>query len=148
MFHVKYSGQFLTAFNLLQEAMKKDVHWDSNFKHSDTIAIFKGDTFLGILTNNGILKWLTLVSTVSSIDLSSSRVSDLIELDDKDSSYIIVVRKYPLHQIEEKMTELVNQKCYSKLIILITPNGYIKSREAIIGIITPVDMPWVLEYLR
>lgn len=75
-------------------------------------------------------------------------MSDLIELDDKDSSYIIVVRKYPLHQIEEKMTELVNQKCYSKLIILITPNGYIKSREAIIGIITPVDMLRVLEYLR
>jgi len=46
------------------------------------------------------------------------------------------------------MTELVNQKGDSKLIILITPNGNIKSREDIIGVITPVDMTRVLEFLR
>ncbi|CAD2072395.1 CBS domain-containing protein [Phocicoccus pinnipedialis] len=110
--------------------------------------VFEGNEFLGMLTDNGITKWLTLVSTETFIDLSTYQVRDLIQLDDKDTSYIIVDKNYPLHKVEEKMTELVNRKGYSKLSILITPKGHIKSRDDIIGIITPADMPRVLEYLK
>ncbi len=92
--------------------------------------------------------YLKVMSLLDNKDLSTYIVKELLKLDDKDSSYIIGDSNYPLHQGEEKLSELDNLRCYSRLVILITPRGHIKTPENIIGIITPVDMPRVLEYLR
>lgn len=110
--------------------------------------VFKENEFLGILTDNGVTKWLTSVSIRNSINLSDYSVKDILNRDDKDSSYIIVNHNFSLYEVEKKMTELVNEKGYSKLVILITSYGKITHKEDIIGIITPVDMPKILEYIR
>lgn len=118
--------QFLTEFNLLHEAIKKDL--TDMIQHQDLS--------------------LKVMSLLDNKDLSTYIVKELLKLDDKDSSYIIGDRYYPLHQGEEKMSELDNLRCYSRLVILITPRGHIKTPENIFGIITLADIPRVLEYLR
>ncbi|ULG74262.1 CBS domain-containing protein [Macrococcus brunensis] len=115
--------------------------------HVSQYPVFQGQRLLGILTDNGITNWLSSVRKEAPLDLTKYKVSELLSQDDKGASYEVVKQNMPLYEIEKKMIERINQKGQSKLVLLISKTGTIKQREDIIGIITPGDMPKVMEHL-
>ncbi|WJP97882.1 CBS domain-containing protein [Macrococcus bovicus] len=115
--------------------------------HVSQYPVFQGQRFLGILTDNGITSWLSSVRQENPLDLNKYKVSDLLSKDDKGASYEIIRQDMPLYEIEKKMIERINQKGHSKLVMLISETGVIEHREDITGIITPGDMPKVIEHL-
>ncbi|TDM02223.1 CBS domain-containing protein [Macrococcus carouselicus] len=109
--------------------------------------IFDGQRFLGILTDNGLTNWLASVSTKGTINLMDYRVRDVLPNDEKGASFIIVKNDMPLHEVEQTMIDEINTKGHSKLVILISDSGKVEKPQDILGIITPGDMPKVLEQL-
>ncbi|TDM05202.1 CBS domain-containing protein [Macrococcus lamae] len=107
--------------------------------------VFEGHRFLGILTDNGLSNWLASVADKETINLQEYKVSDILPNDEKGSSYIVVPSDMPLYEVEQTMINEINEKGHSKLVILISKTGKVEKQEDIIGIITPGDMPKIVE---
>ncbi|GGB08930.1 CBS domain-containing protein [Macrococcus hajekii] len=115
--------------------------------HVSQYPVFSGQKFHGILTDNGIANWLAAHMNEELLRLTDYHVKDILPKDEKGSSYLVVREDLPLYEVEHKMMNLINEKGHSKLVILITQTGSINKREDITGIITPGDMPKLIESL-
>ncbi|UTH13895.1 CBS domain-containing protein [Macrococcus equipercicus] len=109
--------------------------------------VFEDREFKGILSDNGITNWLSIVIVDEIVDLSEVKIADVLDKDEEFSSYIIVKNNLPLYEVEKKMLQRINERGHSNLVVLITPLGRLTKKEDIIGIITPWDMPHIVKHL-
>ncbi|MCJ1782334.1 CBS domain-containing protein [Mammaliicoccus sciuri] len=107
--------------------------------------VFENNNFIGMLSDNGISKWLASVTKQELVDLTEINLKEVINQDESRNSFVIVKSNLPLFEVEKSITKKIKEKGYSNIVVLITPLEKIKSKDDIKGIITPWDLPDLFE---
>ncbi|MFI3621134.1 CBS domain-containing protein [Vagococcus fluvialis] len=102
--------------------------------------VFEEGKLKGIVSENGITNFLAKSISDDIISISEILVSDVIELDEKISAYKIINANKSIYDIEE----MFSSNGIANNILLITKDGKVNSKEDFTGVITPWDMPKII----
>lgn len=107
---------------------------DKKFKH---IPVYQKDEFLGLLTANGIMRWLAATVEEETISREITTMDDILKYEKNGNTYRFIASNTPVYEAEEifKNSLLSGHKLEA---LLITRNG--KEDETLTGIITPIDL--------
>ncbi|MFD1030010.1 CBS domain-containing protein [Metaplanococcus flavidus] len=107
---------------------------DKNFKH---IPVYKDGEFSGLLTANGIMRWLAATVEEEVISREITTMDDILKYEKNGNNFRFIASNTPVYEAEEifKNSVVSGHKLEA---ILITRNG--KEDEALTGIITPIDL--------
>jgi predicted transcriptional regulator len=66
--------------------------------------VMDGDEFVGLLTENGITRWLAckIVTSLSLVDFADARVRDLVGNEERRKNFLFVDRKMAMVEVKEK----------------------------------------------
>jgi len=96
--------------------------------------VYEGDCFCGLLTENGITRWLAHhVATLSLVELDDIRIKQVLENEEKRKNYHFVAHD---SRVDDVSHLFVSQEFLEA--VLITQSG--KESEALLGIATRWDM--------
>ncbi|RLQ90384.1 CBS domain-containing protein [Planomicrobium sp. Y74] len=120
------------AEDTLSEVLRKVR--DKNFKH---IPVYHNDEFMGLLTANGIMRWLAATVEEEVISREITTMDDILKYEKNGNTYRFIASNTPVYEAEEvfKNSVLSGHKLEA---LLITRNG--KEDETLTGIITPIDL--------
>lgn len=126
-----------TDSDQLSEALK--IVREKNYSQ---FPVFKDDELVGLVTENGITKYLAHVIEGDLILIEKTSLAEILEADDSVDSYDVIYENKSIYDIEEIFNKQI-QKGNTTFILLITKkaNNQITSKDDIVGIITPWDIP-------
>lgn len=107
---------------------------DKSFKH---IPVYKNGAFIGLLTANGIMRWLAATVEEETISREITTMDDILKYEKAGNTYRFIASNTSVYEAEEifKDSVLSGQKIEA---LLITRYG--KPDERLTGIITPMDL--------
>lgn len=122
------------------------------FKHNNSIAdvlkvirdrdytqfpVYQEEKFIGLLTENGITKWLARNIEEDIISLEETNLIDILEFEEEVDNYIFIEREITVYEAEEIFKDFPYTR--ERLdALLITHSG--KKTESLLGIITTWDI--------
>ena len=107
---------------------------DKNFKH---IPVYKDNEFQGLLTANGIMRWLAATVEEEFISQEITTMADILKYEKNGNTFRFIASNTPVYEAEEIFkNSVVSGRRLEAL--LITRNG--NKDEALTGIITPIDL--------
>lgn len=128
---------------------KKEVE---TFKHNNSIVevlkvirerdytqfpVYKEKKFIGLLTENGITKWLARNIEEDIISLEETNLIDILEFEEEVDNYIFIGKELTVYEVEEIFKDFPHTR--ERLdALLITHSG--KKTESLLGIITTWDI--------
>lgn len=116
-----------------------------NEREYSQFPVFNNDKLVGLISENGITRFLAESVDEDIISIVDTKVKDVINQDEAKDSISIVNSNTLIHDVEE----IFNKKLHegnSIFAILVSSRGRkIETSEDIIGIITPWDLPIILD---
>lgn len=94
--------------------------------------IFDGQTFSGLLTDNGITYWVARHRKRETISLEDVKIRDVLMEDEKKKNYRFVSRKESIFEVDDYFSDPLMEALF------VTENG--KESESLLGIITGWDI--------
>lgn len=110
--------------NVLREVKEKEI---SQFP------IYQENDFIGLLTDNGISKWLSTQIKEDIISISETMVGDIIDRDENKMSYRFISERTSYQEIVNIFSTNYNMSA-----LLVTKNGF--ENQLLLGIITTYDI--------
>jgi predicted transcriptional regulator len=97
--------------------------------------VYKGDEFRGLLTENGITRWLAhhVVDTLSLVELDDIYIEDVLRSEEERKNYQFVPRSMLVDDVSASFASEASLEA-----VLITSNG--KHTEKLLGIVTRWDI--------
>jgi predicted transcriptional regulator len=120
----------LSVVNSLADALK--IISDKDFSQ---FPVYKEDSFKGVLTENGITRWLArhVSNELSLIELEEISIKSVLDMEEKRRNYTFVPRDISVDDLKEKFADLELLE-----VVLITEKG--KKNEKLMGIVTRWDI--------
>lgn len=120
----------------LEDTLKEVLRMvrDRNFKH---IPIYDGAEFSGLLTANGIMRWLASTAEDDHISREITTMRDIMEYEKNGNTYRFIASNTSVYEAEEIFRDSVASGRKLEA-LLITRNG--RKDENLTGIITPIDL--------
>ncbi|MBG9982004.1 CBS domain-containing protein [Aerococcaceae bacterium DSM 111020] len=116
-----------------------------NEKEYSQFPVFNNNELIGLVSENGITRFLAESVNDDIISIVETKVKDVIDQDEAKGSISIVNSNTLIHDVEE----IFNKKLHegnSFFAILVSNRGHkIEKPEDIVGIITPWDLPIILD---
>lgn len=122
------------------------------FKHNNSIAdvlkiirdrdytqfpVYREEEFIGLLTENGITKWLARNIEEDIISLEETNLIDILEFEEEVDNYIFIGKEMNVYEAEEIFKDFPHTR--ERLdALLITHSG--KKTQSLLGIITTWDI--------
>lgn len=108
--------------------------------------VFDKNRLVGIVTENGITNFLAFVSANGYEKLNHALIEDVLEVDSGKNHFEIISGDTSIFQVEDMFHKEI-KKGNSAFVILISKIKNPKNPKDILGIITPWDVPTLLEYM-
>lgn len=122
----------------------KDVLIEINRCGYSQFPVFKDGKVEGVISENGITNFLAQSIEEDIISISETKIGDIIGMDEMKNSFQIIKESKSIFDIETIFSK-ETRKGNSNFLLLIAKNGEIKSPKDIKGIITPWDLPILIE---
>lgn len=127
------------------DSLKEVLKTINNLGYSQ-YPVFDDKGLLGILSENGITNYLAYLAQDEEINLRGSIIADILKVDAAKNLYKIIDEYTSIFYVEELFKEEI-LKGNSAFVVLISNRREPKSPEDIIGIVTPWDVPKILEFI-
>lgn len=105
--------------------------------------VFDQKELLGLITYKGIVKWIAATEDNGKVDLNNVMIRDVLPKDKDAKNYVIISETTPLYEIEEHFTQNLRSGV-SRVVLLVSKEGKIEKPEDIVGIVTPWDLPEIM----
>lgn len=116
-----------------------------NEREYSQFPVFNNDELVGLISENGITRFLAESVDEDIISIVDTKVKDVINQDEAKDSISIVNSNTLIHDVEEIFSKKLHEG-NSIFAILVSSRGRkIETSEDIIGIITPWDLPIILD---
>lgn len=113
-------------------------------KEYSQFPVFKNNELIGLISENGITRFLAESIDDDIISIVETKVKDIINQDEAKNSITIVNSNTLIHDVEEIFSKKLHEG-NSIFAILVSNRGHkIKTSEDTVGIITPWDLPIIL----
>lgn len=106
--------------------------------------VFNGGKLVGIISENGITNFLAKSVEDDLISIKETFINKVLEADEEKNSYEIISENKSIYDIEPIFSNRIKEGKTAYL-LLITKNGKIETSNDIVGIITPWDVPTIVE---
>lgn len=106
--------------------------------HYTQFPIYDANRFVGLLTENGITRWLTQGVDHGSISLSEIKLSDVFQFEREKNNFVFISKETDIYETQEIFKNMLDKSGPKLDAVLITYSG--KQDEELIGIITAWDM--------
>ncbi|WP_208560374.1 CBS domain-containing protein [Marinilactibacillus kalidii] len=106
--------------------------------------VFQGEKMVGIISENGITNFLARSIQDDLITISQTTVADILENDEEKHAYEIIPKDMSIFEIESIYSKKIKEGIVAYF-LLITNQEQVKHPDDLIGIITPWDMPEIIE---
>lgn len=120
------------AEHTLEEVLRKVR--DKKFKH---IPVYKNGEFSGLITANGIMRWLAATVDEKSISREITTMDDILKYEKNGNTYRFIASNTSVYEAQEIFKDSILAGRMLEA-LLITRNG--RQQENLIGIITPIDL--------
>lgn len=100
--------------------------------------IYDANHFVGLLTENGITRWLTQGVDDSVISLSEIKLSDVFQFEREKNNFVFISEETDIYETREIFKNMLDRSGPKLDAVLITHYG--KQNEELLGIITAWDM--------
>lgn len=116
-----------------------------NERQYSQFPVFNDDELVGLISENGITRFLAESVDEDIISIVDTKVKDVINQDEAKDSISIVNLNTLIHDIEDIFSKKLHEG-NSIFAILVSSRGRkIETSEDIVGIITPWDLPIILD---
>ena len=116
-----------------------------NEKKYSQFPVFKNNKLVGLISENGITRFLAESVNDDVISIVETKIKDVIDQDEAKDSISIVNSNTLIHDEEEIFNKKIHEG-NSIFAILVSNRGHkIENPEDIVGIITPWDLPIILD---
>lgn len=132
----------VVSFNYYESL--KEVLIEVNKCGYSQFPVFKDGKIEGIISENGITNFLAKSIEEDIISISETKIGNIIGMDEMKNSFQIIKESKSIFDIETIFSKEI-RKGNSNFLLLIAKNGEIKSPKDIKGIITPWDLPVLIE---
>lgn len=105
--------------------------------------VFDQNELLGLITYKGIVKWIAATEKDGRVDLNDVMIRDVIPKDKDANNYVVISQTTPLYEIEEHFSKNLRSG-RSRVVLLVSKSGKIEKPEDIVGIVTPWDLPEIV----
>lgn len=131
------------VYTINEQDMLEDVlHFVKN-AHYTQFPVFNGNKLVGIITSIGITKYLADHIDEDIISIKETSIREVLEVEEEQDFYEVISQNKSIFDIEELFTQRIKEG-RTNYVLLIAKNNQIKSKEDLVGIITPWDIPKVV----
>lgn len=102
--------------------------------------VFNGNTLVGIITSVGITNYLARHIDEDIISIKETSIKELLEVEEEQDFYEVVSKNRSIFDIEELFTKRIKEG-RTAYVLLVSKNEKITSKNDLVGIITPWDIP-------
>lgn len=100
--------------------------------------VYEANQFVGLLTENGITRWLTHGVDHSLTSLADIKLSDVFQFEKAKNNFVFIRKETDIYETREIFKNMLDNNGPKLDAVLITHNG--KQNEELLGIITAWDM--------
>lgn len=100
--------------------------------------VYDAKRFVGLLTENGITRWLTQAVDDESISLSEVKLSDVFHFEREKNNFVFISKETDIYETREIFKNMLDKSGPKLDAVLITDTG--EQNEELLGIITAWDM--------
>lgn len=108
--------------------------------------VFAQDHLVGVVTDNGITKFMADQLQEDLISIKSVHLQSILELDKRKDSFMVVNEDTSIYDIDDIFTQKIKEG-KSSFILLMARDHQVDHPDDITGIITPWDLPTIIENL-
>lgn len=108
--------------------------------------VFAQDHLVGVVTDNGITKFMADQLQEDLISIKSVHLQSILDLDKRKDSFMVVNEDTSIYDIDDIFTQKIKEG-KSSFILLMARDYQVDHPDDITGIITPWDLPTIIENL-
>ncbi|KRM79907.1 hypothetical protein FC84_GL000606 [Lapidilactobacillus dextrinicus DSM 20335] len=108
--------------------------------------VFSEDRLVGVVTDNGITKFMASRLQEDLVSIKSVQIAQILAIDKRKDSFMIVNETTSIYDIDEIFTRKIEEG-KSSFILLMARDNHVDQPEDITGIITPLDLPKIIDNL-
>ena len=141
----KVKDLFLKKVRSFQETdTLKDVLSVIRKKHYTQFPVFNGNKLVGIISSIGITNYLAESMDKDITSIQETTLKDVLAVEDELDFYEVINQETSIFEIEEIFTKRIKEG-RTAYVLLIGKNATVKSKEDLVGIVTPWDIPVIVE---
>lgn len=106
--------------------------------------VFNNNELVGIISEKGITNFLAHSISDDVITIKDITIKDIISVHEEKNLYEVITADRSIFDIESIFNQRIKEG-KTAYVLLISKNSHIKSSDDIVGIITPWDLPEILE---